>query len=42
MGTSRVIKSLGGTPYEGKLSRTVWTGGKRGDNVKALPISIAT
>ena len=27
-----------GTPYEGKLSRTVWGGGKLGDNIKELPI----
>lgn len=30
----------GGTPYEGKLSCTVWTGGKEGDHFKILPISI--
>ena len=29
-----------GTPYEGKLSRTVWSGGKFGDNLKELPITI--
>lgn len=27
-----------GTPYEGKLSRTVWGGGKLGDYIKKLPI----
>lgn len=27
-----------GTPYEGKLSRTVWGGGKLGDYIKELPI----
>ena len=27
-----------GTPYEGKLSRTVWGGGKLGDHIKKLPI----
>lgn len=30
-----------GTPYDGKLSRTVWSGGKLGDNIKELPITIA-
>ena len=29
-----------GTPYDGKLSRTVWSGGKLGDNIKELPITI--
>lgn len=29
-----------GTPYEGKLSRTVWSGGKFCDNLKGLPITI--
>ena len=29
-----------GTPYEGKLSRTVWSGGKGSDYFKALPITI--
>ena len=29
-----------GTPYDGKLSRTVWSGGKFGDNIKELPITI--
>lgn len=29
-----------GTPYEGKLSRTVWSGGKSCDNLKGLPITI--
>ena len=29
-----------GTLYEGKLSRTVWSGGKLGDNIKGLPITI--
>ena len=27
-----------GTPYEGKLSCTVWGGGKLGDRIKELPI----
>ena len=31
-----------GTLYEGKLSRTVWSGGKLGDNIKGLPITIGT
>ena len=29
-----------GTPYEGKLSRTVWSGGKSCDYFKGLPITI--
>lgn len=29
-----------GTPYAGKLARTVWSGGKSGDNIKGLPITI--
>ena len=31
---------IDGTPYDGKLSRTVWSGGKSGDNIKGLPITI--
>lgn len=31
-----------GTPYEGKLSRTVWSGGKSCDYLKGLPITIRT
>lgn len=27
-----------GKPCDGKLSRTVWGGGKLGDNIKRLPI----
>lgn len=36
------MKSLcfDGEPCEGKLSCTVWTGGKSGDNIKGLPIGI--
>ncbi len=33
--------NLDGTPYEVKVSRTVWSGGKVGDNIKYLPITIA-
>lgn len=33
---------IDGAPYEGKLSRTVWSGGKPGDNIKWLPIAIVT
>lgn len=29
-----------GTPCAMKVARTVWTGGKLGDNFKELPISI--
>lgn len=31
---------IDGTPYEVKVSRTVWVGGKDGDNFKILPIDI--
>ena len=31
-----------GTPYEGKLSRTVWSGGKSYDDFKGLPITISS
>ncbi len=31
---------IDGTPCEGKLSCTVWTGGKAGDDIKGLPIGI--
>jgi hypothetical protein len=29
-----------GTPYAVKVARTVWSGGKAGDNIKRLPIVI--
>ena len=29
-----------GTRYAGKLARTVWSGGKSGDDIKGLPIAI--
>lgn len=29
-----------GTPYAVKAARTVWTGGKGGDNIKTLPIGM--
>ncbi len=32
--------TVDGTPYDGKLSRTVWDGGKLGDYIKELPIVI--
>ncbi len=38
--SSRVMNKLDGKPYAGKLARTVWAGGKSGDNFKGLPISI--
>ncbi|EOF89613.1 hypothetical protein SKG_02699, partial [Enterococcus faecium EnGen0166] len=31
-----------GTPCAVKVARTVWTGGKDGDNIKLLPIGIAS
>ena len=31
-----------GTPYARKLARTVWSGGKARDNIKGLPITIAS
>ena len=33
-------KTYDGTPYEVKVSRTVWSGGKGSDNIKTLPITI--
>lgn len=30
-----------GTPYDMKMSRTVWSGGKDRDNLKILPIAIS-
>lgn len=30
----------GGTPYTVKAARTVWSGGKDGDDLKTLPIAI--
>ena len=33
-------KTYDGTPYEVKVSRTVWGGGKGSDNIKTLPITI--
>jgi hypothetical protein len=30
-----------GTPYAMKVARTVWIGGKAGDNTKSLPIAIS-
>lgn len=31
-----------GTRYAMKVARTVWSGGKLGDNIKGLPITIAS
>ena len=31
-----------GTRYAGKLARTVWSGGKLGDKIKGLPITITS
>lgn len=40
---NRMNKSYNeGTRYAGKLARTVWSGGKAGDNIKGLPITIAS
>ena len=39
MGTSQ-DDHLDGTPCAMKVARTVWTGGKVGDSIKDLPISI--
>jgi len=36
----RIDTNCDGTPCEGKLSCTVWDGGKGGDNIKVLPIVI--
>ena len=38
--THFVTSKFDGTPCEGKLSCTVWCGGKSGDDVKGLPIAI--
>lgn len=35
-----INKLIDGTPYDGKLSCTVWVGGKFGDDIKELPIDI--
>ena len=35
------MKHNDGTPYAVKIARTVWSGGKGGDNIKALPITIS-
>ena len=39
MGTSQ-DNYLDGKPCAMKVARTVWTGGKAGDSIKCLPISI--
>ena len=31
-----------GTRYAGKLACTVWSGGKAGDDIKGLPITITS
>ena len=37
-----MISFIDGTPCAGKLARTVWSGGKVRDNIKDLPITIAS
>ena len=32
--------AIDGTPCAVKVARTVWSGGKSGDNTKGLPIAI--
>lgn len=39
-GWAQVVKTYDGTPYEMKVSRTVWSGGKSRDCIKGLPIAI--
>ena len=39
-GCQSIIILIDGTPYAMKVARTVWVGGKCGDNIKALPIDI--
>ena len=34
------MKTNDGTPDAVKVARPVWSGGKGGDNIKALPITI--
>ena len=36
-----LVKTTDGTPDEVKVSCPVWSGGKGGDNFKALPITIS-
>jgi len=38
----RKVSYFDGTPYARKLARTVWSGGKGGDNIKTLPIAIVS
>ena len=35
------MKTNDGTPDAAKVARPVWSGGKGGDNIKALPITIS-
>jgi len=35
------MKTNDGTPDAVKVARPVWSGGKGGDNIKALPITIS-
>lgn len=37
---SRKVQFYDGTPYSMKVVRTVWSGGKAGDSIKGLPITI--
>jgi hypothetical protein len=36
-----LLKRIDGTPDAAKVARPVWGGGKDGDNVKVLPITIS-
>ena len=35
-----LVKTTDGTPDAVKVARPVWSGGKSGDNIKGLPITI--
>lgn len=37
----RIMATFDGTRYAGKPARTVWSGGKAGDEIKGLPITIS-
>lgn len=36
-----LVKKTDGTPDAVKVARPVWSGGKSGDNLKGLPITIS-
>ena len=38
---NKIMAVFDGTRYAGKPARTVWSGGKAGDEIKGLPITIS-